>query len=113
MLIPTIASASNTLTAAMIPSRRLVVSRLLSMSASERNGLMRVHRSCRSRSVFADCLVQHPPALAGHVRGPDDRRTEVVEFLLELVEHRQQAVPEIAAALGEEQIAHERAQCGA
>src|SRR6267378_5168377 len=104
MPTPTSTSASSTLTAAMIPSNRLVVARLASMVfASERRGLAG-SRIRQRRTAVAKRVVQQPPALACRSGRPVHRAAETVELARHVIERRLDLPPQRAAMVGEEQI---------
>src|SRR6185295_20367130 len=103
--MPMMTSASSTLTAAMMPSMRLVVPNSLPICTSERRALMRVAVARRLLSAFAERVVQQLPPLVGDPRGFLDGRPEAHELAREIVESRLDLATNAAAVIGEEQVA--------
>src|SRR5262245_5235620 len=102
---PMITSASSTLTAAMMPSSRLVVPSSPAMDTSEWRRLPRTGVA-RRRDV-AERVVQELPALGGDAGCLLHGRTEAHELACEVVERRLDLPPHATAVLREEQISRD------
>src|SRR5437870_6160174 len=98
------ANASSRLTAAMMPSSRLVVPSSAGMSASEWRRLA-AWISVGRLSRLADHIAQEAPTLAGHIRGPLDRSTKAVELADKILERGFELAAEGFAAIREEEEA--------
>src|SRR5580765_497404 len=115
MPAPMMTSASRTLTAAMIPSSRLVVPSSPVMCASERRRL--AARKLRGWTRFAKRVVQQLPSLARDPGGLLDRRAEAHELTREVLQRRLDLSPDATPMVGEEQVAgdppdYRTYQCG-
>src|SRR5262245_54272042 len=102
---PMSASASRTLTAAMMPSSRFVVASSPAMSTSEWRCLVRRRVARRLRTAFAERLVQELPAFVGHASRLLHRGPEAHELACELVERRLDFAPDRAAPVRKEEVA--------
>src|SRR6266511_4781394 len=105
MPIPMIASASITLTAAMMPSSRLVVPSSPAMTVTSEGSCLSAGISVWTRARLAERVVQQPPPFVGNTGGSLERAAEAVELSSEIVERRFELAPERTAALGEKQVA--------
>src|SRR5205809_7234843 len=101
---PMITSPSSTLTAAMIPSSRLVVANSPAMRTSEWRRLMRARVAWRLLA-FAERVVQKLPPFVGDARRFLNGRAETHELAREIVECRLDLPPHTATVFGEKQIA--------
>src|SRR6185503_17685031 len=103
--MPMMRSASSTLTTAMIPSSRLVVSSSPDMVSCASEGRRLVGSRVTRRGVLADGVVQQPPAFVGDARRFLDGGAEAHELAREIFERRLQLPPHASTLLGEKQIA--------
>src|SRR5438874_5039232 len=97
-------SASRTLTAAMMPSSRFVVSRfpaVMSASSSVRRTRVAAEWGLRARGVE---LVHRADAVVGHFAELLDRRLETREFPAQVLDRRFQVVQHLFAAVGKEEV---------
>src|ERR1700730_10193950 len=110
---PIITSASSTLTAARIPSSRLVVPSSPDICAtSERGGL--AARIPRGRiPAFAQRVVQQLPAFVGDSRRGLDRVPEADDLAREVFEGRLDLPPHTPPTLCEEQVTSDPTDDGA
>src|SRR4051812_25751181 len=107
--MPMMTSASSTLTAAMMPSNRLVVPSSLPMTPLERRRLMRSGETRRLMAAFADRIVQQLPAFVGDAGRLLHGRSEAHELAREILERRLDLPAHPATLVGEEQIAGDAA----
>src|SRR5258708_27528612 len=110
MPTPTATSASRTLTAAMMPSRRLVVPRSPVIDASKRRRLMR--RRIAAGRFFANRaahFIQQLPAFVRHAGRLVNGRSEALELAREVFDRRLELPPQRSSASGEEEVAHDSA----
>src|SRR5262245_42963430 len=101
--------ASNRLTAAMMPSSRLVVPSWASMTPSEWRHLA-ARKTMGWLSRLANHVAQHPPALAGDVGGVLHGAAQTAEFPHEVFERRFDLPAHGSAAFGEEEEAGQAAE---
>src|SRR5436190_3181767 len=104
--MPIIANASRTLTAAMIPSSRLVVPSSPDMSLSSEWGRLACARIARVRrlAAVAHRLVQELPPLGRDAGRLVDGRSEAVELAREVVERRLELFAQPPSVIGKKQI---------
>src|SRR5205085_1497640 len=101
-----ITSASSTLTAAMMPSRMLVVPSCSIGITSERVRLMMSRERCRA-GPFAHGVVEDTPALRGHVDGPVHGSAKLQQLLREVLERRLDAPAKFAPAFREQHVSRD------
>src|SRR5438128_658102 len=102
---PTSSNASSTLTAAMMPSNRLVVPSSADITcSSEGRRLARPRIAWRLLTSFAERFVQQLPPFVGYACRLLDRRPEADQLARDVLECRLDLTPERSPAIGEEQI---------
>src|SRR5581483_10000702 len=128
MAAPATTRISSTLTAAMMPRKRLVVPRsdILDLASwSDRTSLtgrsvfrpplLEGRRLMRARIpelgvLFPERLVQQLPSFVGHADRFSEGRAKIGELAGEVVERRLHPPAQGAALLGEQEISHHSAQ---
>src|SRR5919198_6177025 len=102
---PMSTNASNTLTAAMMPSNRLVVPSSADIRCSlEGRRLAWTRVAWRLLTRFPERIVQQFPAFIGHAGRLLDRRPEADQLARDVLERRIDLTPKRSPAISEEQV---------